>query len=86
MYDKCVLKRAYYTPSHPGREVSNEEGKQMTVSAVKDFLSEQDTYTLHKPARINLVRNRVFVLCPPCIWVSFKKVKLYQSPIDFLKY
>ena len=52
MSDKCVLKRAYYNPPHPGslggverlrREVYNEEGKQITVSAVKDFLSEQDT-------------------------------------------
>ena len=31
---------------------------------VKDFLSEQDAYTLHKPARLHFKRNRVFVTKP----------------------
>ena len=31
---------------------------------MQDFLSEQDAYTLHKPARIHFPRNRVFVTSP----------------------
>ena len=73
MSEKRVMQRVYYTPSNPGslggvdklhRAVQNEMGKQINVEKVRDFLSEQDAYTLHKPSRVHFVRNRVFVLRP----------------------
>ena len=52
------MKKMYYNPSHPGsfggverlhRAVQDETGDKVKVDRVKKFLSEQDTYTLHKP-------------------------------------
>lgn len=67
------MKRVYYNPAHPGslggvdrlqRGVQDETGKKVKTDKVKDFLAEQDAYTLHKPARIHFTRNRVFVPRP----------------------
>ncbi len=68
-----VMKRVYYNPAHLAsfggvdrlhRGVQDEMGKKVNVENVQDFLQEQDTYTLHKPARIHFTRNRVFVPRP----------------------
>ena len=73
MTESRILKRVYYNPAHPGsfggverlrQAVQKETGKTVTEDEVKDFLSEQDAYTLHKPARIHFKRNRVFVPRP----------------------
>ncbi|CAG5950720.1 unnamed protein product [Menidia menidia] len=74
MAGKNLIRRAFYTPAHPGsfggvdrlrRGVQSDTGKRIAIEKVKDFfLSEQDTYTLHKPARITFPRNRVFVTGP----------------------
>lgn len=73
MSEKRIMKKVYYNPSHPAsfggvdrlhRALQDEMGKKVNVECVKDFLSEQDSYTLHKPARIHFVRNRVFVPRP----------------------
>lgn len=67
------MKKVYYDPLHPGsfggvdrlrRGVEEETGKKVDVRKVQDFLSEQDAYTLHKPARVRFKRNRVFVTKP----------------------
>lgn len=42
----------------------DETGKTVRLENVKGFLSEQDGYTLHKPAGIHFTRNRVLVPCP----------------------
>ena len=68
-----LLKKIYYDPAHPGsfggvgrlhKAVQNESGKKVMIEKVQEFLSEQDTYTLHKTARIRFPRNRVFVTRP----------------------
>ncbi|KAF0022460.1 hypothetical protein F2P81_025273 [Scophthalmus maximus] len=46
------------------RALKDETGEKVDKARVKDFLSEEDTYTLHKPARIHFPRNRVFVPRP----------------------
>lgn len=78
MSEKRFMKKMYYTLSHPGsfggfdrlhRAIQDETGKKVNVQRVKDFLSEQDSYTLHKPARIHFGRNRVFV---PCLLNQFQ--------------
>ena len=73
MAEKGGMKKVYYNPSHPGsfggverlrKGVEDETGGKVSVQEVKDFLSEQDAYTLHKPARVHFKRNRVFVTKP----------------------
>ena len=73
MTETRLLKKIYYDPAHPGsfggverlhKAVQNESGKKVMIEKVQEFLSEQDTYTLHKPARIRFPRNRVFVTRP----------------------
>ncbi len=39
-------------------------GKKVGVESVKDFLLEQDAYTLHKPTITHFTCNRVFVSRP----------------------
>lgn len=73
MSEKRVMKKVYYNPSHPGsfggvyrlhKAVQDETGKKVKIEKIKEFLSEQDTYTLYKPARVHFTRNRVFVPRP----------------------
>lgn len=40
---------------------AREKGLKVTIKNVKDFLSRQDAYTLHKPARLKIRRNRTIV-------------------------
>lgn len=70
---KHIMKKVYYNPAHPGsfggverlrQGVQDETGQTIKLENVKDFLSKQDAYTLHKPARIHFARNRVFVPRP----------------------
>lgn len=67
------MKKLYYNPAHPGSfggvdrllcALRAETGKNVKRDKVKTFLSEQDAYTLHKPARVHFPRNRVFVPRP----------------------
>lgn len=73
MSEKRRMKKVYYDPANPGslggverlrRAVQDETGEKVRVESVKDFLSEQDAYTLHKPARTHFSRNKVFVSRP----------------------
>lgn len=61
------MKKVYYTPDNPGnnggvarlrKNVEDETGKKVHIDKVKDFLAEQDAYTLHEPARVHFTRNR----------------------------
>lgn len=67
------MKKVYYDPLHPSsfggvnrlrQGVEDETGQKVGVDKIQDFLSEQDAYTLHKPARVHFKRNRVFVTKP----------------------
>ena len=64
------LANIYYNPKHPGsfsgphklQKVIQQEGKhQIGLSAIKKWLSAQETYTLHRSARHKVVRNKVVV-------------------------
>jgi hypothetical protein len=64
------LKSVYYDPKRPGSFVGaenlyrdvKEEGKlKLSRKQILEWLMSQDAYTLHKPARRNFKRNRVFV-------------------------
>ena len=64
-----LLKSIYYNPSHPASFSTAEKlykyAKRkifdLTFDEVKDWLSGENTYTLHKPARRNFEREKVFV-------------------------
>ena len=62
------LKKLYYTPSQPGSlggarklyEAVKRDGKyKLTLADIKQWLSGQETYSLHRPARKNFERNHV---------------------------
>ena len=64
-----VMKRIYYDPSHEGsysgverlkKAVLEETGEKPKPAHIEEFLSGQDAYTLHRPARKAFPRNRVF--------------------------
>lgn len=70
-----VLKEIYYNPKHPGsfggvqrlyREASKTHS--VTEEQVKDFLSKQNVFTLHKDRRFNFKRNRVLALYKDYGW------------------
>ena len=65
-----LMKKVYYNPAHPGslggkerlkRGVLQEYGVTLKDKEISDWLSSQDTYTLHKTAPIKYKRNRVIV-------------------------
>lgn len=67
------MKELYYDTKHPAslggvarlhREMECETGGKIKRRAVRDFLEGEDTYTLHKPARVNFPRNKVFAPAP----------------------
>ena len=65
------LKKVFYDPRHPAsfggvnsvhKAVNKDKTKKaIPFSYVSKWLSQQDTYTLHKPVRIHFRRNRVIV-------------------------
>ena len=58
------LRRLYYTPERPGSYGGVNALKRVTkikTSTLKDWLSHQDAYTLHKPVRRSFPRRRVIV-------------------------
>ena len=65
-----VMKDVYYDPASEGcfggknrlkQGVYNSSGPVLNDREVDQWLAGEDTYTLHKPARINYPRNRVMV-------------------------
>uniref|UniRef100_A0A8C6PF69 Integrase catalytic domain-containing protein n=1 Tax=Nothobranchius furzeri TaxID=105023 RepID=A0A8C6PF69_NOTFU len=68
-----VMKKVYFTPEHQGSYggverfrtgLQQDIGEKVSSDKARDFLSEQDAYTLHKPARVHFPRNKVFVSGP----------------------
>lgn len=66
---EAVLKQYYLDPSNPGSlggvdRLYNEVKKyhEVTRDEVRDFLTTQNTYTLHKDRRFKFKRNRMIVL------------------------
>ena len=63
----ATLKEIYYKAEDPGsyggveRLYQSAKNKGISRDQVKDFLSRQHAYTLHKPARRHFTRNRTYV-------------------------
>ena len=70
--NEALLSRIYYDPSHSASfstekklyEAARREDESITRQAVKEFLLNQYTYTLHKPARKRFKRNHIVVSGP----------------------
>ena len=59
-----LLSQHYYSPQRPGAYGGWKGLQRVTKlkpSVVKEWLSQQDTYTLHKPVRHRFVRRRIIV-------------------------
>ena len=60
--NKSILEKIYYDPKTGFSGINDLKIKSgLPVKVVKEFLNQQDTYTLHKPAQKNFERERVFV-------------------------
>ncbi|CAM5089283.1 unnamed protein product [Eretmochelys imbricata] len=65
----ALLKKIYYTPGEVGSfggvnplfQVAKKHSKTLNRRQVTAWLSDQDAYTLHKPARIHFKRNKTIV-------------------------
>lgn len=67
--NETLLKKLYFDPSEPTafggvnpliREL-RKRGKTFTPKQIREWLSKQDTYTLHKPVRFNFPRSKTVV-------------------------
>src|ERR1700712_4630359 len=66
---ESVLKKIYYDASHPAGfstaenlfKAAKEELPNLNINEVKDWLSGELTYTLHKPIRRKFKRNPIIV-------------------------
>jgi len=59
---KSVLEKAYYDPKTGYSGINDLQRKTgLPQKEVKEFLNQQDTYTLHKPARRNFKTERVYI-------------------------
>ena len=61
-----LLSKIYYNPSHPGsfggiNTLKRQVGKKVSGKELKNWLTKQDTYTLHKPVRHHFKRQRILV-------------------------
>ena len=73
-----ALSKIFYDPSHPGsfgsearlyREAKKEISS-LTLKDVKQFLAQQRTYSIHRPARRNFTRNKMLANYPNHHWQS----------------
>lgn len=69
---------SYYDPADPGSyggverlyRSLKEKGEKVKYADVKDFLKQQNTYTLHKDKRNNFKRNRIIALTKDYQWAA----------------
>lgn len=69
-----LLKSIYYDPSHPASFGGVERLSRATkipLSATRNWLSKQETYTLHKPVRVNYSRRKTIALFQGELFQSF---------------
>lgn len=92
-----VIRRVYFDPANPGsyggknrlkEAVLEETGHAVTNKEIDNFLEGEETYTLHKPARIHFKRNRVIVYKSDSQWqidlVDMSQFKKENKGITFL--
>ena len=90
-----IIKNVFFNPKHAGsfggvmtvyREVKKRDPT-ITLREVKDFLSGQNTYTLHKPLRKKFPRNKVVVQDVDKQWMAdLADMTTHQKANDGFKY
>ena len=64
---------SYFDPRHPAsfsgsQNVHRHLDKKFTTKQIKDWLSKQDSYTLHKPVRRRFQRRKIYAKCIDDLW------------------
>jgi transposase InsO family protein len=84
---------SYYNPRHPGsygsaRTIQKHIAKKVPIKSIKNWLTLQDTYTLHKPVRWYFRRRRVYAKCIDDLWqidlVDMTSLAKYNDGYKFL--
>lgn len=97
MVDQECLKSVYYSPENPGsfggkerlqRGLLETKGLRMSDKKLTEWLSGEDTYTLHKTARVNFKRNKVFVSNIDAQWqadlVDMSSLSQHNDKVKFM--
>ena len=84
---------SYFDPKQPGsfassRKFHKHSDEKFTHEQIKDWLSNQDTYTLHKPVRWRFRRRRIFTSGIDDLWqadlVDMSAISKYNDGYKFL--
>ncbi len=93
---ESLLKKLYYSTDSPAcyagvTKLYNEAKKklpQIKVKDVQDFLSKQETYTLHRPVKRRFPRNRIVTAGLDVDWqadlADLAKLKQYNNNYTFI--
>ena len=88
-----TLSKVYYTPKHAAsyggvHAIQRQVNNTRTKKQVPQWLSQQDTFTLHKPVRYRFPRRRVIVGGIDHQWqadlVDVSRLSKYNKGIKFL--
>ena len=89
-----IEKDLYFDPKQPGSFASSRtyhkhsDKKKFTHKQIKDWLSNQDVYTLHKPVRWRFRRRRIFTSGINDLWladlVDMSAISKYNDGYKFL--
>ena len=91
-----LLSSIFFDPSHPASfsgpqklyEAAVKQDSSVTLSAMKSWLSGEETYTFHKPSRKKIKRNRVFVRTIDQQWdddlMDLTKVAKYNDGYHYI--
>jgi hypothetical protein len=90
------LKEVYYTPSSEGslggvksfiRGVKEDKGKELKLKEAQEWLSNQNTYTLHKQVRRKFPRNKIMAYGIDNLWqADLVEMIPYASENDNYRY
>ena len=91
-----ILCSIFFDPSHPASfsgpqklyEAAVKQDSSVTLSAMKSWLSGEETYTFHKPSRKKIKRNKVFVRTIDQQWdvdlMDMTKVTKYSDGYHYI--
>ena len=84
---------SYFDSRHPASFSGNQNfhrhlDKKFTIKQIKDWLSKQDSYTLHKPVRWRFQRRKIYAKCIDDLWqadlADFSSLSKYNDNFKFL--
>jgi len=87
------FEKLYYDPKHPGAysglySFAKNLGKKVSKQKLKEWLMEQDSYTLHRPLRKKFPRNKTIVYGIDDTWqadlIDIQKLSSHNKGIKYL--